>query len=531
MSVVEPSLSRPGDPSSIRPAGVAPHTSRTEQWAWWLAVSALCLGALLWAASALGLDPTNIPQRRDFETFHGPAIRRFANEPFLTALADYPAAPFPLFYLLSAGVARATGSELAVRLWSVALGLGLLACTYLLGRRRFGAGPLPLLLVAVVLLSPYFRGQTVYANTDVLALTFAAASWWLFEGRAAGAFGTRSAAALVLAFLAFYTRQFYLFVPLYLLVRLLAECSWRGRVGALGLCAVLSVPVLALVWFWGGVTPARFAVHARPLEFPDAAATVILVLGFYCLPLAFTSMVRLRGELGETLRRPAFRVLAAAWALVAGALVLGGKGVPDVEGGGLPLHALALLPDALALRSLVFAAAVFAAGCYLTYLVAQRPLHHSLLVLLGACFLPTNILYQRYFDPLVPLVLAGVLLTRELAAGAAKLTLVAMLGLELVVASIGFVHYRRVFAPSRGAFITPSRGEMPHAAFLGLHGTVTSSRPPPARGTSTSDSIDGGRQAPRVLGFSDSASAAERSTLALGDSIRGSKQPSGAHAP
>src|SRR5688572_30286344 len=65
----------------------------------YVAITALCIAVGLWIASALGFDPTNVPQRLDFEGFHLPSVLVFAEQPFSEAIGDYPAAPFPLFYL------------------------------------------------------------------------------------------------------------------------------------------------------------------------------------------------------------------------------------------------------------------------------------------------------------------------------------------------------------------------------------------------------------------------------------------------
>jgi hypothetical protein len=411
-----------------------------------VAVAALCIGVALWAVSALGLDPTNVPQRQDFEQFHLPSVRVFAERPFVEAVADYPAAPFPLFYILAGWLYRATGSVLALQAATVALALGLLACIAVIARARFGGSrPHTLLLLATVLISPYFRGQSVYANTDILALLFAFAAIAAFGEDVPRFPRARVVAALGLACCAVYTRQVYLFLPAYFFIRIWAVSSWRDRAALAACSAILAAPVLALVAFWGGVTPPRFSEHAAGPSVGDSIPAVILLLSFYAMPLAVATVSRHRDALLTALRSPTLQAMIAPFIFLAGYLLLRGGDIPDVVGGGMPLHMLRGLPVPEPARGALLAGAVAVGGAYLAYLVHQDPLRNGIVVLVALCFFPTGILYQRYFDPLMPLVYAAVLSTREMSARSGRMVLLLMVALELVVAAVGAVHYRAVF--------------------------------------------------------------------------------------
>src|SRR5688572_1635291 len=181
----------------------------TERWIWLTAMFAVAIGLCLWMASGLGLDPTNVPQRKDFNTFYFPSMRVFAEQPFSVAIADYPAAPFPLFFLLGGWLYAATGVVVAVQLWTLTLGVLLLVCVFARARQRFARNSaVAWLWLAVALISPYFRGQSVYANTDTLALLFAFAALYCFGEQAPALPSWRALVAFTLAFGAVYTRQF-----------------------------------------------------------------------------------------------------------------------------------------------------------------------------------------------------------------------------------------------------------------------------------------------------------------------------------
>jgi hypothetical protein len=412
-----------------------------------ISMAALGLGIGLVLMSAFGADPTNEPQRLDFEQFHRPSIIGFAERPFADAIADYPAAPFPLFYMLAGWIRWAAGSMLAVQVWSLLLGLALLLCAFALARGRFARSwPHSFLLLAAVLISPYFRGQSVYANTDILALVLAFGAILAF-GEDTPRFPSRRAVlALALACLAVYTRQFYVFLPLYLFIRLYAASSWRARISASILCAALAIPVVALVAFWGGLTPPRFREHAAGPSLDASIPAVIILLSFYAVPLALVTAWHYREKFLADIRRPGFQVIAAPSLLLGVYLVLWGGGVPDVVGGGIPLHALNKAPVSDGTRSVLLAVAVAIGGAYLAYLVQQDPLRNGIVALIALCFFPTGILYQRYFDPLMPLVYSTVLSTRETSARSSLLSLVAIVALEVFVAAVGIVHYRAVFS-------------------------------------------------------------------------------------
>lgn len=429
-------------PSNIAPKSHSTAADPIER----VAIAALCIAVGLWIASALGFDPTNVPQRLDFERFHLPSVLVFAERPFFEAIADYPAAPFPLFYLLAGWLYRATGSVLALQAGTVALALALLFCVFFVARARFdGSRPHVLLLLAAVVASPYFRGQSVYANTDILALLFAFAAFAAF-GEATPRFpSARAVAALVLACCAVYTRQFYIFVPAYFFIRLWADSSWRGRAALTAFCGILGAPVIALVAFWGGVTPPRFAEHAAGPSIGDSVPAVILLLSFYAGPLAMVTAWHYRGALLTALRSLSLLLMIAPFILLGAYLALRGEGIPDVVGGGMPQHMLRMLPVPEPVRGAVLAIGVAVGGGYLAYLVHQNPLRNGIVALVALCFFPTGILYQRYFDPLMPIVYATVLSTREMSARTSRTVLVAMVALELIVAIVGALHYRTVF--------------------------------------------------------------------------------------
>jgi hypothetical protein len=407
----------------------------------------IAVGLGLWVVSALGLDPGNVlSQRLDLHAFHLPSARRFAEAPFLEALADYPAAPFPLFYILVGAVLALGGTVLVVQALGVVLGLVLLWLVWLQARANRGFPPAAAAaLAAAVLISPYFRGTTVYANTDALALALVVAAYVFADRPARGA--AWPGTALALACLAVWVRQFYLFAPLALFLRdgLGAGTARFLRLSAIA--AAFGLPVAALVLWWGGLTPPQFQQLHLTTVGPTTAVPVILsVIGLYALPSAFaTARFHLR-EFQAALRRPAFLACAAPLALAGLAVAFTGVELDAIEGGGMATLALRRLPVPDAALAVLLGAATFGIGCYLAYLVLQAPRANLVLVLVALAFVPTGVIYQRYFDPLLPVVLGCLLRTRESESLGRSGWILLYPVLEIALTVVGQVHYSNVLA-------------------------------------------------------------------------------------
>jgi hypothetical protein len=405
-----------------------------------LGAAAMATGLALWAISALGLDPTNVPQRDDLLQFHFPAIQRFAHSSFIEALNDYPAAPFPLFYIVGGAIYAALGTLLPVQVFTVCLAAGAVALAYWHAvDQRHHSNASAMSLASAMLISPYLRGQSVYANGDMLALFFAVAAIATFGGQRPS--HTRAFAALALAALAVYTRQFYLFLPVALFIRVVTEASWRVRIAFVIYCGALAIPVIALVAFWGGVTPPRFREHLSLDKLGASAPAIILMMAFYATPLVLVTVLRCRGAFLKDIRSPAFWLALVPFTALSAYLISDPESVRNVTGGGMPIHFLQSLPLSGVAKGLMVAGGVLLGSAYLVYLVRQDLRANLVVPLIALCFFPTSILYQRYFDPLLLVLYATTIRTREsLKLGTTSLAIL-LPAFELFVGVTGFIHY------------------------------------------------------------------------------------------
>lgn len=413
---------------------------------WALPALLACGIGALWLSGWVGLEGTIVPQRIDFEQFHAPTLQRFADLPFPEAISDYGAAPFPLFYIVFGVLLATTRSITVLSAASIVLAFGVIAVAAALVRARFPdhAGGALVALVGFLLASPYLRGQSIWMNTDVMPLLFLVVAL-LFDRRYDDRGGiANQAMALLCAFLAFYTRQFYLFAPAYLALRYIV-LDGRNRVPCLALCAVLSLPAIALVLTWHGVVPPSFSQHEqRP--YPLAALPYVFAnLLLYFAPVCVVTLLRRRDDVRAIFsNRRVAAIATAGWLAYLGYFLLSPSEFFEI-GGGLAAQAFQRLPVPRSTSFHLLAAVTSACVPLLVYLVAQDWRRNVVILLYVACFMPTGIIFQRYFDPSSVILLFLAMRVREVGLLLPGRARYAYPMLELVIAAIGFVHYGRLF--------------------------------------------------------------------------------------
>lgn len=356
-------------------------------------IALLIAGVAGCLATFLSLDGANAQQLSDFQLFYFPAMQDFAADP-LGAFADYSAAPTPLYYLLQGLVLKATGWDASVRIVSVCLG----GIAIWLALRFPATQERRLLVVAAMLISPYFRGQVWYANGDILALVLSLAvlSWtpvtragWLSR--------------LGLASLGVYVRQNFIFLPAYLFIE--GGLADRRRILRGLILAVLSgLPLLWLVSVWGGLAPPRFTGHLSPADLPATLSVGITITAVYLAPIVLLRLFQPQRLLQRLRALPVpVHMFAIASALGLG---LAADGYDHVLGGGLVFLAAKAGSGLLgAPVAVMFIPAYFLSLYALAVFIAANPGRNTLILAATLSMSISIHIYQRYFDPLIPLLL------------------------------------------------------------------------------------------------------------------------------
>lgn len=236
------------------------------------------------------VDPIIERQRWDERDFHLPTILHFIDLPLAEAVKDYEPATFPLYHLIYGVFYQYLSQDLRVlrliNLATIFLAAGLLAY-YFLRFKKFDLNTVIVILVAF-LSSPFLRATGFALVTDQLPFFFIALAMLTFEYALAKNALFLHIMSAVFAFGAFYTRQFYFWIPIYFFFRSIAHLRglWGRSVYVLS-NIMLVLPALYLLHAWHGLVPP----HAQSLH-QHSNMLLTLPFGFvmfplYCYPVIF----------------------------------------------------------------------------------------------------------------------------------------------------------------------------------------------------------------------------------------------------
>jgi hypothetical protein len=373
--------------SPVQPRGI--DRRRREHLA--VAILALC-GAAAFVFTMSGADPANLQQASDFRLFYFPTIQAFAADP-IGALPNYNAAPTPLYFLLQGGVLALFHDPAFVRFASLLLGLGVGWAVWAFPASR----PRRMVALAALLVSPYFRGQVWHSNGDVLALLL-----MLLALRPVVTVRGRIAATLVAA-TTVYVRQSFFFLPAYVWLRGVLQQRWSVFAPSLA-AAIIGMPLLALLMLWHGIAPPRYAGHLSPSVIPATLGVGLTISAIYLAPLIIMRALRPRRLLNDLRSLPPlvhFLILAASifYAITPQLFA-------EIKGGGVIFLGVKALGQAAHLPLMVGFLPAFVVSAYAMAICVQRDVWRNVLILAATLSMSISVLiYQRYFDPLIVLLL------------------------------------------------------------------------------------------------------------------------------
>jgi hypothetical protein len=228
-------------------------------------VSVLLLGtvASFIAGNLMGEDTAG-DMSGDFYCNHWPTIQLFSTLPWSKAVRDYYNPENPLFYMV-ASLLPLHGDPKTYHVITFAGGVltwPLLSWAYYCRYSKYGIDWLWALFGAsAILLSPSFRSSTFWGDTDWLPFAFCAGtslliSWYQdSEAGNARALGTATLSALAtVSACAFYTRQYYAFLPVFAAWIVFARTT-TPRLMIVGVFFAAALPELFLVHLWKGLVP------------------------------------------------------------------------------------------------------------------------------------------------------------------------------------------------------------------------------------------------------------------------------------
>jgi hypothetical protein len=205
-------------------------------------------------------DPLLSWAQEDESCCHVPTILLFQRRGLIEAAKDYPSATTPLYHILMATVyGRVPDLWLRLTWVMVTLGVGWVLYRHILDDDRVDRGsPAAGAIAMGFLMNPTVRAAAVYFVTDGLPLDLAIISLVLLSRTNVGSpLGSRVSAgmALVAAHASFLTRQYYVWVPMYVTHSLLAGCSRMQQAAVVATSGMLLLPALGLFLIWRRVIP------------------------------------------------------------------------------------------------------------------------------------------------------------------------------------------------------------------------------------------------------------------------------------
>jgi hypothetical protein len=228
-----------------------------------LSVLLLSVLASFLVGALLGEDSAG-DMRGDFYCNHWPTIERFSTMSWGTAVADYYNPENPLLYMM-ASLFPLNGDQKLYHVITFVVGLliwPLLSWAY---HRRYSQYGIDWFWASfgasAILISPSFRSSTFWGNTDWLPFAFCAATSLLLsrfqdsEADEARAIGPLTLVTLaVVSSCAFYTRQYYAFLPVFAAWMVLTRTKTSPFL-IFTVFFVATLPELFLVYLWKGIVP------------------------------------------------------------------------------------------------------------------------------------------------------------------------------------------------------------------------------------------------------------------------------------
>lgn len=342
-------------------------------------------------------DPMIERQFWDERDFHLPTILHFIDLPFSEAIKDYGPATFPLYHILYGVFYQYLSKDIQVlrliNLVTIFLTAGLLAY-YFLRFKKFDRNTV-IVILAAFLSSPFLRATGFALVTDQLPFFFIALAMLAFEYALVKNALIWHIQAAAFAFCAFYTRQFYFWIPFYFFFRSIAHIRGLQRQAVFVLSnVILMVPAIYMLHIWKGLVPP----HAQALH-QHSNILLSLPFGLVMFPLYCYPVMLYLGK--RELSRINYRqvgVFVGIGILYVIFYTIMGFDLHMVQGGLLSKIFLRL-PQGVAAPAFLFFS--YIGALIVAYYCAKNFRKNYFLLLILLVLALSLIFFQRYADPIL----------------------------------------------------------------------------------------------------------------------------------
>lgn len=188
----------------------------------------------------------------DYNSYFKHSIEIFTNKGVLEGISTYTGAMNPLYFIVMGWFAHFFGSDLVVfQIFNIVITLPVFPAIYKLAIKHDFSDKSSFIIAISFILSYSLRASVLGINTDHFAFICMFWSYYFYSFNLLP-LKLSSIGSILLAFLAFYTRQFYAPFLVFILYKNFHENRENGfRIFLLVFSLLLSLPELYLVTKWG----------------------------------------------------------------------------------------------------------------------------------------------------------------------------------------------------------------------------------------------------------------------------------------
>ena len=349
-------------------------------------------------------DGVVMRNRGDEPNYHVPTIKKMATENILNAVKDYPSATFPLYHILISPIYKLWPDDInAMRTFNLLITL---ITVFLLFYYYKNCNPLlsnkdsslfAFIIALTFVFSPFVRASALSITTDNLPYLFiliGLISLYYYDR-----YRRNYLIPIVVSasFLAFYTRQYYIWVPIYLFIEFikLPATTRKSKQIYLFLSFLFTLPALYLVWVWNGFVPPYWQHKHETTQIFMMLPFIFSFIPFYLLPIYLMFIKKKYIPKIIKLILPN-AILCCCFVLVYMKLSFNQT---FIDGGGLCGKVLLIIFHQHA--ALLFLVCSYLGLASIILLITKFPRKNYIWIAALIVFIFSRIFWQKYFDPLV----------------------------------------------------------------------------------------------------------------------------------
>ncbi len=261
-------------------------------------------------------------------------------------------------------------------------------------------------LSSILMLSPYFRTMSFWADQEGLAIFFLLLSLISFNylSKLSCEINLKkyyffATLTIILSSLSFYSDQKYIFLSLFIYLTLILENNLKFFIKYSVICTLCAVPAFYLFYIWGGLVP--IDTQFRLIFSPSGINYFFSIIGIYLLPIFVVLIIEKKFiSLFKNLKI----IDLVIFLFLAITLFFALPNEPKFNGVGIVFKFLSLANDKLDINWNLILTTYYIFNLFFLFLVLilfkKTIKNYVFFLVYGLGFMWTYIVYQQYVDPL-----------------------------------------------------------------------------------------------------------------------------------